>query len=114
MSSVAFKHKNPHWKLVNNPFPATLHPGSSLEVVIRYKAAERFPRSCELIIRSDDPTDPVKTLEVLAYTIWNDCGCKKSCDDGCKGRCEKRCCDPCGEDESLGEEEELEVEVEAG
>jgi kumamolisin len=105
VGSVAFKHPNPHWKLINNPFPATLHPGSSLELVIRYKATQRIARVEELIIKSDDPADPVKTIEVLAYTIWDDCKCRKSCDDPC------RPCDPCGEH---GDAEEVEVEVEAG
>ena len=30
VSSVAFKRKSKHWRLINNPFPATLHPGSCL------------------------------------------------------------------------------------
>jgi hypothetical protein len=94
VSSVAFKRKNRHWKLINNPFPATLHPGSCLAVVIRYKATEKFPRSCDLVITSDDPTTPVKTLEVLATTIWCEYGCKKCCDDCRKGNCNKRHCDP--------------------
>ncbi len=103
IKSVAFKHKNPHWKLIHNPFPATLHPGSCLGVVIRYKATERCPRSCELVITSDDPTDPVKTLEVLAYTDWNECGCKKSCE------CEKKCCESCECDPCCDEDEEEET-----
>jgi hypothetical protein len=36
--SVVLKRKNPYWKLINNPFPATLHAGSCLNLVIRYKA----------------------------------------------------------------------------
>jgi hypothetical protein len=95
VSSVAFKRKSRHWKLINNPFPATLHPGSCLAVVIRYKATEKFPRSCDLVITSDDPTTPVKTLEVVATTIWSECGCRKCCDDCRKGCCSKRHCDPC-------------------
>jgi kumamolisin len=94
IASVAFKHKNRHWKLINNPFPATLHPGSCLSVVIRYKATEKYPRSCDLVITSDDPITPVKTLEVVASTIWSDC-CRKCCEDCRKGTCEKRHCDPC-------------------
>jgi hypothetical protein len=94
VSSVAFKRKSRHWKLINNPFPATLHPGSCLAVVIRYKATEKYPRSSDLVITSDDPTMPVKILEVLATTIWGDC-CKRCCDDCRKGCCEKRHCDPC-------------------
>ena len=27
VTKVAFEHKNRHWRLVHNPFPATLHPG---------------------------------------------------------------------------------------
>lgn len=95
VTSVAFKRKSRHWKLINNPFPATLHPGSCLAVVIRYKATERYARVCELVIDSNDPTTPVKTIELLAHTIWSDCGCKKCCDDCRKGCCDKRHCDPC-------------------
>ena len=107
VTSVAFKRKSKHWKLINNPFPATLHPGSCLSVLIRYKATERCPRCCELVITSDDPALPVKTMDVMAYTIPSGCGCKKCCDDCEKGGCEKRhddCCsaqsiDPCCGDE---------------
>jgi hypothetical protein len=89
VTSVAFKRKSRHWKLINNPFPATLHPGSCLSVVIRYKATEKCPVCCELVITSDDPVSPIKTLDVMAYTI-NQCGCKKCCDD-----CRKGCCNEC-------------------
>ena len=90
VTSVAFKRRNPHWKLINNPFPATLHRGSCLGVVVRYKATEKCPVCCELVITSDDPDQPVKTLDVMAYTIWNECGCKKGDD------CGKRCAPDCG------------------
>jgi hypothetical protein len=112
VTSVAFKRKSHHWKLINNPFPATLRPGSCLAVLIRYKATERCPRSCELVISSDDPATPVKTLDVMAYTIWSDCCCKQCCEDCKKGCCEKHhtegcckegpdcCCDDEDEDES--------------
>jgi len=96
VTSVAFKRKSRHWKLVNNPFPATLHPGSCLGLMVRYKATEKCPRASELVITSDDPTTPVKTLDLTAFTIWGDCGCQRCCDDCRKGRCEKRhtasCC----------------------
>ena len=62
VTDVSFRRKNKHWKLINNPFPATLHPGSCLGLVIRYKATERYPRACELIITCDDPTEPVKII----------------------------------------------------
>ena len=115
--SVAFKRKSKHWKLVNNPFPATLQPGSCLDILIRYKATEKCPRCCELVITSDDPDTPIKTLDVMAYTVWGDCGCKNCCDDCHKGCCEKHhnevcsaqsldaCCDDEGnEDEDEGRE----------
>jgi hypothetical protein len=94
VASVAFKHHSRHWRLVNDPFPATLPPGSSLGVVIRYIATERLPHPCELVITSDDPTDPVKTLEVVAATVWEDC-CTKCCDDCQKHSCEKQHRKPC-------------------
>jgi hypothetical protein len=100
VTSVAFKRKNPHWKLINNPFPAALHPGSCLGVVIRYQATERISRSCELLITSDDPTTPVKTLDVMAYTIWSECGSKHSCEACKKGCCEQHH-DDCSCDEVL-------------
>jgi Pro-kumamolisin, activation domain/Abnormal spindle-like microcephaly-assoc'd, ASPM-SPD-2-Hydin len=95
VTSVAFRRKNKHWRLINNPFPAVLHPGSCLAVVIRYKATERYPRACELMIRSDDPSEPVKVIELLAATIWSDCGCKICCDKCKSGNCDTRHCDPC-------------------
>jgi hypothetical protein len=95
VTSVAFRRKRRHWKLINNPFPATLHPGSCLNLVIRYTATEKCPRSCELEITSDDPNMPVKVLDLLAYTIWEECHQKKCCD-----RCDEDpcCCNPCPDD----------------
>jgi hypothetical protein len=108
VSSVAFRRKSRHWKLVNNPFPATLHAGACLGVTIRYIATEKLPHSCDLVIASDDPTDPVKTVEVLATTVWGEC-CAKCCEDCRKGTCEKRnsntCCEKCC-DECDGEDDE--------
>jgi hypothetical protein len=108
VTSVAFKRKSHHWKLINNPFPATMHAGSCLGVLIRYKATEKCPRCMELIITSDDPNTPVKTLDVMAYTIWSDCVCKQHCEDCRKGFCQKShrecCCEgrqgyPCCDDD---------------
>ena len=95
VTSVAFKRKSKYWKLINNPFPATLHAGACLSVLIRYKAEEKCPRCCELVITSDDPVTPVLTLDVMAYTVWSDCGCKQHGDDCCKGCCDKCHCDRC-------------------
>jgi hypothetical protein len=110
VTSVAFKRKSRFWKLVNNPFPATLHPGSCLGVVIRYKALEKCPVASELVITSDDPSTPVKTLDLMAYTIWNHCGCKHCCEECKKGCCDKHhddcCCEGCADDCCQDEEDD--------
>jgi hypothetical protein len=108
VSSAAFKRKNPHWKLINNPFPATLPPGACLGLVIRYKATEKCPIACELVITSDDPATPVKALDVMAYTIWDESCGKRDCDK-CGGRgCDRcRCGDACegAEDDCCADED---------
>jgi hypothetical protein len=110
VTSVHFKRKSRHWKLLHNPFPEKLRPGSCLPVVIQYHATERCARICELVIESDDPVTPVKCVEVQAYTIWDSC-CKEDCDDCRKGCCDKHhrshscqqgypcCCEEDDEDE---------------
>jgi hypothetical protein len=96
VTRVAFKRKSHHWKLLHNPFPAVLHGGSCLSVVIQYRATERCARSCELVIESDDPATPVEILNVLAYTVWDEGCCKEHCEECQKGCCEERhkesCC----------------------
>jgi HYDIN/CFA65/VesB family protein/ASPM-SPD-2-Hydin domain-containing protein len=88
VSEVAFKHKSRHWALVHNPFPATLHPGSCLNVTIRYKATQSEPRPCELLIKSDDPAKPIRKVEIIA---WTRCCCKECCDECREHRhCEER------------------------
>lgn len=105
VNSVGFRRKNSHWTILNNPFPATLHAGSCLSLTIRYRAGEKCPRSCELVIMSDDPTTPVRTLDLLAYTIWERCDCERCCEECRQGGCEKhhasRCFQgyPCCDDE---------------
>jgi len=88
VTSVHFKRKSRHWRLIHNPFPAKLHPGSCLPVVIQYRATEKCSRCCELVIESDDPSTPVKILDVLAYTIWD--SCSKEHSEACReGECDK-------------------------
>ena len=41
--------------IVSNPFPATVRPGSSLPVMVRFTATCAGPACCELVIRTDDP-----------------------------------------------------------
>ena len=70
----------------------------------------------ELVIISDDPNTPVKTLDVMAYTIGR-LGRKRCCEDCHKGCCEKRhkeyCCNGCPDDCCDDEEEEEEKEYES-
>jgi hypothetical protein len=105
---VAFRRPRKHFKLINNPFPATLHPGSCLAVVIRYWAHCDEPESCELVIHSDDPERPVHGVDVVAYTRCSErcrCktkshGCSHGCDDDKRSRgCDDdRCSHGCDED----------------
>jgi hypothetical protein len=53
--------------LVNNPFPATVAPGSCLGVLIQYTPSCDGARCCELVIESDDPTTPRRTLTVTGH-----------------------------------------------
>lgn len=96
VTHVAFKRRHKYFRLLHNPFPAILHPGSCLDVVIQYHAAERVARACELEITSNDPEHPVHCVEVIAWTIWECCEearcecCKKS---RCDCECSRKCCD---------------------
>jgi hypothetical protein len=91
VSQVGFKHKRRCYRLINNPFPAVIRPGSCLGLVIQYLAEERVARSCELVIHSDDPNGPIRCVEVIAYTIW-DC-CERCGKESCNCDCCKPCCD---------------------
>jgi hypothetical protein len=93
VTSVAFRRKSRYWRLLHNPFPATLMPGACLPVVIQYHALEKCCRICELVIESNDPATPVKIVEVEAYTIWP--WSKEDCDDCHKGCCDKPHPAPC-------------------
>ena len=91
VSCVEFKRKRRHFKLIDNPFPATLPVGACLGVVIRYTASCE-PECCELVIKSDDPAEPLRCLDVVAYTRCrcdDDCGCGRRHHHGCG----------CGDDE---------------
>ena len=93
VASVAFKHPRKHFEIVSNPFPATLAPGSCLGVVVQYEASCE-PESCELVITSDDPGDPVKVVDVVAFTCCRPCP-PVACDEQ-PCRCEPCRCERCG------------------
>lgn len=68
VSSVAFVSSCPDFTLVNNPFPATLKPGSCNNFVIRFTPSSCGAKTCTLAITSDDPGSPTITLTVTANT----------------------------------------------
>ena len=56
-----------NFRILTNPFPATLHPGSCLAVLIEYIPTCDSAACCELIIESDDPTQPTRKLFVTGH-----------------------------------------------
>jgi photosystem II stability/assembly factor-like uncharacterized protein len=53
-----------NFRIVTNPFPATVCPGSCLGVLIEYLPTCDNAACCELVIESDDPDKPSETLFV--------------------------------------------------
>ena len=86
VDSVELRFAHPALRLINNPFPAILRPGSALAVAIEYHAIEEEPRAHELVIHSDDPDAPVRFVGVVATTTC--CRDKRSCLET------KSCCEP--------------------
>ena len=68
VSSVAFEPPCADFTLINNPFPAPVSPDSCESVVIRFTPTSAGPKSCTLVIRSDDPNEPVISKTVTANT----------------------------------------------
>jgi photosystem II stability/assembly factor-like uncharacterized protein len=56
-----------NFRIVTNPFPATVHPGSCLGVLIEYVPTCDSAACCELVIESDDPDSPVRKLFVTGH-----------------------------------------------
>lgn len=52
----------------NNPFPATVSKDSCIDLVIRFTPTSAGPKSCTLVITSDDPDTPNTTMTVTANT----------------------------------------------
>ncbi|MES9841691.1 MAG: choice-of-anchor D domain-containing protein [Candidatus Thiodiazotropha endolucinida] len=111
VTHVGLVRPSKYWKLVNNPFPATLHPGARLDILIRYKAEEKCPRAQGLVIKSDDPERPEITLDLLAYTVWEKTPSKERCECGCNECCCDRGCTPqsldacCFDEDRAGEDD---------
>lgn len=56
-----------NFRIVTNPFPATLHPGSCLGVLIEFVPTCDTAACCELIVECDDPEHPSRTLFVTGH-----------------------------------------------
>lgn len=55
------------FKIVTNPFPATVHPGSCLGVLVRFTPTCDGTKCCELVIESDDPTQAERIVFVTGH-----------------------------------------------
>ena len=53
-----------NFRILTNPFPATVHPGSCLGVLLEYVPTCDSAACCELVIESDDPDLPQRTVLV--------------------------------------------------
>ncbi len=95
VTSAEVPHAHPALRLINNPFPALLLPGSAVAVAIEYHAIETEPHAHELVITSDDPHTPVRRVAIVATS--------KCCCGTCCCPEPKPCCEPqktpcgCGE-----------------
>jgi hypothetical protein len=72
ITEVAFEHCRcpgcSTLKLVRNPFPATLHPGAALDLVLQYTATGGSACTRHLVVHSDDPDHPEVCVDVSAMT----------------------------------------------
>jgi hypothetical protein len=68
VTSVAFNPACTDFTLVSNPFPAPVSHDSCLGVTIRFTPTSSGPKSCTLVIMSDDPASPTVTETVTANT----------------------------------------------
>jgi photosystem II stability/assembly factor-like uncharacterized protein len=55
------------FRLVDNPFPTTLRPGSSLPLTVAFTPTCEFNPCCELVICTDDPEHERTTLLVTGH-----------------------------------------------
>ncbi len=69
VSSVSFVPACPDFTLINNPFPATVSPNSCLNLVIQFTPTSAGPKSCNLVVTSDDPNTPSTSFTVTANTL---------------------------------------------
>ncbi len=69
VSGASFVPPCPDFVFINNPFPATVSPDSCLDLVIQFTPTSAGPKSCNLVVTSDDPNTPSIPLTVTANTL---------------------------------------------
>jgi hypothetical protein len=68
VTSVGFDPACSDFTLINNPFPAIVSPDSCLGLTVRFTPESDGPKTCNLVITSDDPDQPEITQVVTADT----------------------------------------------
>lgn len=68
VTGAAFTPPCADFALINNPFPATVSHDSCNDIVIRFTPTSVGPKSCTLVITSDDPDSPSIQMTVTANT----------------------------------------------
>ncbi|MCL6282620.1 choice-of-anchor D domain-containing protein [Ruegeria sp. 2012CJ41-6] len=66
--------KKPHcdqkclnFKIVSNPFPATVKPGSCLDLIVKYTPTCNNSACCKLVVRTDDPDNRKVSIFVTGH-----------------------------------------------
>lgn len=68
VSSAGFAPACSDFTLVNNAFPAVVSPDSCVPLTVRFTPTSDGPKSCYLVINSDDPDSPAVMLTTTATT----------------------------------------------
>jgi hypothetical protein len=66
--SASFVPPCPDFTIVHNPFPATISHDACVGLTIRFTPTSPGPKSCNLVVTSDDSDSPILGLTVTANT----------------------------------------------
>lgn len=56
-----------NFKILSNPFPVKVGPGSCLDLLIKYTPTCNNAACCELLIKTDDPDNPIMSIFVTGH-----------------------------------------------